>query len=95
MYRKGQSGNPKGKPKGTRSERVEAWNDLKDAIIDRHAGRFNQILADFMDSEDPEQQEKGAHMFLQCLEYFKPKQARITHAGDQEAPIQIIVGENI
>ena len=90
-FKKGQGGRPKGVP----NYRTSAWEDLKEAIIDSHAGRFNQILANFMDSEDPIRQEKGCELFLRAIEYFKPKQARITHAGDQEAPIQIIVGENI
>lgn len=87
-------GNP-GKPKGATSERVKAWNDLAESIIDRHAGRFNQLLADFMESEDDKKREIGGYMFLQALEYFKPKQARITHAGDANEPVKIEILGNI
>lgn len=91
-FKKGQNGQQyKGKPKG----RIQAWNDLAECIIDRHAGRFNQIMADFMESEDDKKRETGCYLFLQALEYFKPKQSRVTHAGDQDEPVKIEILGNI
>ena len=92
QFKKGHKG---GRPKGSASARVAAWNDLAECIIDRHAGRFNQIMADFMESEDDKKRETGCYLFLQALEYFKPKQSRVTHAGDQNEPIKIEILGNI
>lgn len=83
------------KKKGDTSGRVAAWNDLAECIIDRHAGRFNQIMADFMESADDKKRETGCYLFLQALEYFKPKQSRVTHAGDKDEPVKIEILGNI
>jgi len=88
------AGNP-GKPHGAKSERVKQWEILAESITGLHADRFNTILKGFMESGDPELEEKGCHLFLQALEYFKPKQARVTHAGDQDAPVIINVLPNM
>lgn len=48
-----------------------------------------------MEHDDPEYQEKGCRLYLEALEYFKPKQARVTHAGDQIDPVQIVVHGNL
>jgi hypothetical protein len=42
-----------------------------------------------MDDED------YLHNYLMMLEYFKPKQARTVHAGDSEAPVQIIINDKL
>jgi hypothetical protein len=42
-----------------------------------------------MDDED------YLHHYLAMLEYFKPKQARTVHAGDSEAPVQIIINDKL
>ena len=74
---KGRSGNPKGKPKGTKSEKTKQWEALGEAIVTRHANRFNEIL-------DTCEDEKFADKFLQVLEYFQPKLARteLKHEGE-------------
>ncbi len=91
MFQKGNSG----KPKGAINKQNQVWEDLKDAIIDRHAGRFNQILGDLLESRDQEERERGAEMFMKVLEYFKPKYSRVTHAGDQDAPVKITISNDI
>ena len=82
-FKKGQSGNPEGKSKGTRSKKTVEWEALGEAITTKHADRFNKILNDL-----PE--DKFADKFLQVLEYFKPKQARVenVHQGDVSINIQ-------
>jgi hypothetical protein len=32
---------------------------------------------------------------MKILEYFKPKQARTVHAGEQDAPVQITISDKI
>jgi len=95
MFKKGASGNPNGRPQGAKSERTKQWEELADTITGLHANRFNRILKNFMESGDPELEEKGCSLYLQALEYFKPKQARVTHAGDQDAPVIINVLPNM
>jgi len=33
--------------------------------------------------------------YMKILEYFKPKQARTVHAGEQDAPVQITISDKI
>ena len=85
----------KGKQKGTKSLRAQQWEELSESIIDCHAGRFNQILADLMESDDLKSQVTGCELFLQVLEYFKPKQSRIQHSGDGDGPVVIKIESSI
>lgn len=68
-FKKGQSGNPKGMPKGTKMEKTKAWEKLGSVIINEHAERFMSVM-EGMDDED------FVRTYLQTLEYFKPKQQR-------------------
>ena len=43
-FKKGQSGNPKGKPKGTKSEKIKLWEQLKVYICDDGAEKFKAEL---------------------------------------------------
>ena len=92
---KGQTNNPHGRTKGSKNERTVQWEALADSITGMHAERFNAILLRMMESEDEDQQEKGCRLYMEALEYFKPKQSRIQHAGDKEDPIQIIISDKI
>lgn len=66
MFRKGQSGNPNGRPKGTKSKKSRQWAQLGDAIVGRHTERFNNLLDQLSDEDFSE-------MYLKILEYFQPK----------------------
>lgn len=89
-----QKGN-KGKPKGTKSKKTIQWEQLQEDIVGYHSERFNRRLVELMESEDPKIALKGMEMFCNVLEYFKPKQSRITHAGEKESPINIIIAKNL
>jgi hypothetical protein len=89
-----EKGNP-GKPVGAKSERVKQWEALADSIIGEQADRFREFLNKLWESEDVRDQMRASELYLQTLEYFKPKQARVTHAGDAEAPVQIIVPKDL
>jgi len=67
--RKGQTGNPNGRPKGSKNERTVQWEALGTAISSVHTERFNAVLAQMDD-------ETFARNYLMVLEYFKPKLAR-------------------
>lgn len=66
---KGKSGNPNGRPAGSKNERTKQWEALGNAIQEVHTERFNRVLAAMDD-------ETFAKNYLQVLEYFKPKLAR-------------------
>jgi hypothetical protein len=48
-----------------------------------------------MDSRDEDLKFKASALTLDVLEYFKPKQARITHSGDEKAPVIIQVHSDL
>jgi len=80
-------GNP-GKPKGAISEKTRMWEELGQYVVTEGAERAMAVLA-AMDDED------FLSAYMQMLEYFKPKQARVTHSGDADGPVQIIVPEGL
>jgi len=81
-FKKGQSGNIKGKPVGTKAEKTKAWEALGESIVTIHAERFNSILHS---SDD----ENFQRYFTMILEYFKPKQARTEVTGEIDSKVTI------
>lgn len=87
-FKKGESGNPNGRPNGAVNKRTEMWNQLGEYVVTSGAQRAMTILGD-MDDED------FLHYYLTMLEYFKPKQARQTIVGENDAPVQIIINDKL
>mgnify|MGYP001260755348 FL=1 len=54
-----------------------------------------EFINECMDSRDEDLKFKAAGLTLDVLEYFKPKQARITHSGDEKAPVIIQVHSDL
>jgi len=88
MFEKGKSGNPNGRPVGSVSDKVRMWNDLGDWFIQEGAAKCMRIMNDMEDEE-------YIKHYTALLEYFKPKQARITHSGDEKAPVIIQVHSDL
>jgi DNA-binding Lrp family transcriptional regulator len=88
MFEKGKSGNPNGRPVGAVSEKVKMWNDLGDWFVHEGAAKCMRIMNDMEDEE-------YIKHYTALLEYFKPKQARITHSGDEKAPVIIQVHSDL
>jgi hypothetical protein len=80
-----------GKPVGTKSERTKQWEQLAESIVGEQADRFRAHLSELWDSPDPSDRNQAAELYLKTLEYFKPKHARVMHAGDAQSPVQIII----
>lgn len=80
--------NPNGRPVGTKSEKMKMWEALGEYVVTGGAERAMHVLAS-MEDED------FLKNYMAMLEYFKPKQARHTHAGDESSPVIIQIPENL
>lgn len=69
-----------GRKEGSKNLRTLQWEALGDAITSTHTERFNRILSEVKD-------ETFVTLYLQALEYFKPKQARTEVTGKDGAPL--------
>ena len=88
MFEKGKSGNPNGRPVGAVSDKVKMWNELGEWFVQEGAAKCMRIM------NNMENEEYIKH-YTALLEYFKPKQARITHSGDEKAPVIIQVHSDL
>ena len=87
-FPKGTSGNPSGRPQGAISDKVKMWNELGEWFVSQGAAKCMRIMNEMEDEE-------YIKHYTALLEYFKPKQARVTHAGDEKAPVIIHVHSDL
>lgn len=87
-FPKGVSGNPSGRPQGAVSDKVRMWNELGEWFVQEGAAKCMRIMNEMEDEE-------YIKHYTALLEYFKPKQARITHSGDEKAPVIIQVHSDL
>lgn len=87
-FTKGVSGNPNGRPVGAVSDKVKMWNELGEWFVQEGAAKCMRIMNDMEDEE-------YIKHYTALLEYFKPKQARMTMAGDSKAPVIIQVHSDL
>mgnify|MGYP001606220477 CR=1 FL=1 len=83
-FEKGKSGNPKGKPPGTKSEKTEFWNQVKDWFMEEGAAKYMEEMGKL----------KGAsyiNAYNNGLEFFKPKLARTELSGEVKNKLEIII----
>jgi hypothetical protein len=88
MFKKGESGNPAGRPVGAVSEKLKMWESLGNYVVTQGAERAMHVLSTMDDEE-------YLKHYLTMLEFFKPKQARVTHAGDAKEPVVINMHGNL
>ena len=98
-FEPGQSGNPTGKLKGTKAKKTLEWEALGESITTKQAGNYNAFM-DELWSGDFKSKLTAAELFLQSVEYFKPKLARqnidVTTGGEPiKAPNIIIPGPEV
>ena len=82
MPAKGHTNNPKGKPKGTKSTKTLQWEAIAEYLTDEGAEKAKKILMKMND-------ESFMRNYLQILEYFKPKQARIESEVSVVTPLTV------
>jgi len=87
-FKKGQSGNPKGRPEGAISEKKKMWEALGSFVVNEGSERAMKVLQSMDDEE-------FLHYYITMLEYFKPKQARQTLVGEGDAPLQIVISKDL
>ena len=92
---KGQTNNANGRPVGSKNKRTEQWEALGESITGHQAEQFNAFLDKLWSSKNDEDKMIASELYLKTLEYFKPKQARTVHAGDNDAPVNIIISDKL
>jgi hypothetical protein len=77
QFKKGQSGNTKGKPKGTLNSKTEQWEIFADYCL-------NGGLEKFQKEMDSLKGKQFTDALTAILEFHKPKLARsdVNHSGD-------------
>jgi hypothetical protein len=71
------------------------WEEFGRDFVADALPKVAVFINECMDSKDEDLKFKAAGLTLDVLEYFKPKQARVTHAGDEKAPVIIQVHSDL
>jgi hypothetical protein len=81
-FKPGQSGNPRGKPKGTLSK---VTVDVRQAIAVFAQANVENMSVWLNEIEDPA---KRLDLYLRAIEYHLPKLGRMEHTGADGGPVQ-------
>jgi len=68
-FKKGNSGNPNGRPQGAKGKKTELWEELGRYFVEDGAERVKKIMSKSSDKE-------FLMYYDKLLEYFKPKLQR-------------------
>lgn len=90
-FKKGESGNPKGRAKGHKIERTKQWEALADSICGEQADMFSKYIKKLWESDNEKKQALAADLYLKTVEYFKPKQSRVEGKLDSDTELVIRV----
>lgn len=87
----------KGRPKGVKNRKTQAWDELGDFITKEGAKSAMRIInhyGEMVQKEDGTEEIRNPDKFLlhysNLLEYFKPKQARVENVQDGETVVRVI-----
>jgi hypothetical protein len=95
MPSKGIINNPNGRPPGSLNKKTLEWEEFGRDFVADALPKVAEFINECMDSRDEDLRFKASALALDVLEYFKPKQARITHSGDEKAPVIIQVHSDL
>jgi len=70
-YKKGESGNPAGRPAGIKNTKSLLWEELSDKFTNQYA----ENITDYMDQLWRTDKDKFFEVYKSLLNYFKPKLA--------------------
>jgi len=90
-FKKGESGNPKGKPKGAVGKKTAIWNEIGEWFATDGIESYKSNLIELMSSDDTDTRLKAMDKFNALIEFFKPKLARTELVGDEKKPLNIEV----
>jgi hypothetical protein len=91
MFKKGQSGNANGRPKGAKGVKTLEWEEFGRKLLSAGTKRASRILEESNDEE-------FMKYYLHLVEYWKPKQQRIESVNQNDTQISINVnwdGQNL
>lgn len=83
-YKKGQSGNPAGKPKGTKNTKTIEWEDFGKELLNEGSAKAKRILSESTD-------DNFMKYYIQLIEYFAPKQSRIESTSKNDNNLNITI----
>ena len=86
-FKKGQSGNPKGKAKGTISKKTAMWHEIGDWFVGDGIEAYKSNLVELLTHENVDVRLKAMDKFNALIEFFKPKLSRSEIKGDIDAKI--------
>ncbi len=82
-FKKGQSGNPNGRPKGSLNKSTKAFREVMQALLEKNEEQFSKWI-ERIARNNPD---AAFGRLMQAAEFTTPKLSRVTHAGDSDAPI--------
>lgn len=83
-YKKGQSGNPAGKPKGTKNTKTIEWEDFGKLLLTSGTERVQRVMAESSDDD-------FMKYYIQLVEYFAPKQSRVENKNSNDSTVKIVL----
>lgn len=88
-FKKGKSGNPEGRPKGSISEKTKVWNEIGQWFANEGLEAYLNNLMELMTSSDTKDKAEAMKRYEALLEYFKPKLSRAEVVAEIEVKDEV------
>ena len=75
-FKKGESGNPEGRKKGSISEKTRIWNEIGEWFANEGLEAYQNNLMELMTSDETKDKAEAMKRYEALLEYFRPKLSR-------------------